>query len=182
MRLEGKAALITGVDSSLGRQIAIHFAHEGARVAGVGDSSGGAGAIEEIQRQGGTGVYVEADISKPAGAEKAVADALDAFGRIDAVINYNTGADLFDRLKDADLVVRRHDRDEDGPVRQRLSQGVEIKQAVGLHRERGHPGLPVPLEGPAGIKHRVVFRHDRDDVVAFLAHGEYGGCDSIHTS
>lgn len=90
MRLEGKAALITGVDTSLGRQIAIHFAHEGARVAGVGDSSHGSRAIQEIQQQGGTGVYVEADISKSAGAEKAVAGTLDAFGRIDAVINYNS--------------------------------------------------------------------------------------------
>ena len=90
MRLEGKAALITGVDSSLGRQIAIHFAQEGARVAGVGDSSDGSSAIQEIQQQGGTGVYVEADISESAGAEKAVAGALDAFGRIDAVINYNS--------------------------------------------------------------------------------------------
>ena len=47
MRLEGKAALITGVDASLGRQIAVHFAREGASVAGVGQSEDGPRAIEE---------------------------------------------------------------------------------------------------------------------------------------
>ncbi|MCI0815817.1 MAG: SDR family oxidoreductase [Chloroflexi bacterium] len=89
MRLEGKAALITGVDASLGRQIAVHFAREGASVAGVGQTEDGARAIEELQRAGGTGVYLEADTSKRNDAEKAVAGAIDAFGRIDVLVNYN---------------------------------------------------------------------------------------------
>ena len=89
MRLEGKAALITGVDASLGRQIAVHFAREGALIAGVGQSEDGSRAIKELQQQGGTGVYLQADTSKRADAEKAVAGALDAFGRIDILVNYN---------------------------------------------------------------------------------------------
>ena len=89
MRLEGKAALITGVDASLGRQIAVRFAREGASVAGVGQSEDGPRAIEEVKAAGGTGVYLEADTSKRADAEKAVAGAIDAFGRIDVLVNYN---------------------------------------------------------------------------------------------
>ena len=89
MRVAGKTALITGVDTELGRHLAVHFAREGARVAGVGESPAGQLAIQELQQQGGTGVFLEADTSTPAGAEKAVNGALDAFGRIDILVNYN---------------------------------------------------------------------------------------------
>ncbi|MCH7608624.1 MAG: SDR family oxidoreductase [Chloroflexi bacterium] len=89
MRLEGKAALITGIDASLGRQIAVHFAREGASVAGVGQSEDGPRAIEEVRQAGGMGVYLDADTSKRGDAEKVVAGTIDAFGRIDVLVNYN---------------------------------------------------------------------------------------------
>ena len=58
MRLEGKTALITGVDVPLGRQIAAHFAREGASVVGIARSEEGRSAIEAIREQGGNGTFV----------------------------------------------------------------------------------------------------------------------------
>ena len=89
MRLEGKTALITGVDVPLGGQIAAHFAREGATVAGVAASEAGREAIEALKQQGGKGTFVPADVNTHKGAGEAVAGALDALGRIDVLVNYN---------------------------------------------------------------------------------------------
>ncbi len=89
MRLEGKTALITGVDVPLGGQIAAHFAREGATVAGIAGSEEGRSAIEAIREQGGNGTFVQADVNTHTGAGEAVAGALDALGRIDILVNYN---------------------------------------------------------------------------------------------
>ena len=85
MRLEGKTALVTGVDVPLGGQIAAHFAREGARVVGVARSDEPRGAIEALDG----GAFVQADVNTRAGAADAVAGALDALGRIDILVNYN---------------------------------------------------------------------------------------------
>ena len=52
------------------------------------------------------------------------------------------GADLGQRLQDADLVVRRHDRDEHGLVGDRRAQLVEVDEAVAVDAEpRDAPAL-----------------------------------------
>ncbi len=77
-------------------------------------------------------------------------------------------ADLADRLHHADLVVGPHDRDQDRLVGHGSLQRFQRDQPVGLNRQVGHPvaGLLHPL---AGVEHRFVLRHLRDDVVAALA-------------
>ena len=74
-------------------------------------------------------------------------------------------ADLGQRLDDADFVVHRHDRDDDGVVGDRGTQDVEIDQAVLLHRQVGD-GKALLLEVTAGIEHALVLGHGGDDVVA----------------
>ena len=86
MRLEGKTALVTGVDVPLGGRIAARFASEGARVVGVARSEEGRGAVEAL---GGSGAFVQADVNTRAGAADAVAGALDTLGSIDVLVNYN---------------------------------------------------------------------------------------------
>ena len=89
MRLEGKTALITGVDVPLGAQIAARFAREGARVVGVAGSEEGRSAMEAVRAEGGDATFVQADVNTRTGAGEAVAGALGALGRIDALVNYN---------------------------------------------------------------------------------------------
>ncbi|HEY4573223.1 MAG TPA: SDR family NAD(P)-dependent oxidoreductase, partial [Thermoanaerobaculia bacterium] len=84
MRLENKVALITGAGSGIGRESALLFAREGARVvvADVNDEAGRA-VVEELRAAGGEAVYVHADVSKAVDAEGMVRAAEASFGRLD---------------------------------------------------------------------------------------------------
>jgi NAD(P)-dependent dehydrogenase (short-subunit alcohol dehydrogenase family) len=88
MRLENKVAVITGAGSGIGRESALLFAREGARVvvADVNDEAGRA-VVEELRAAGGEAVYVHADVSKGADAEGMVRAAEESFGRLDVLFN-----------------------------------------------------------------------------------------------
>jgi len=64
MRLKGKVALITGAAVGQGREAALLFAREGARLI-LGDVNGRAGAAvaRTIERRGGQALFVEGDVS-----------------------------------------------------------------------------------------------------------------------
>ncbi|HET9226175.1 MAG TPA: glucose 1-dehydrogenase [Thermoanaerobaculia bacterium] len=85
MWLVNKVALITGAGSGIGRETALLFSSEGARVvvADVNDAAGQA-VVEEI---GGEAVYVHADVSKSADAENMIRTAEERFGRLDVLFN-----------------------------------------------------------------------------------------------
>jgi len=84
-RLEGKVALVTGAGSGFGLGIAETFAREGARVAVVDIRQEAAEAA--AARIGESGIGIAADVSKAADVQAAVGRALDAFGRVDIVVN-----------------------------------------------------------------------------------------------
>jgi NAD(P)-dependent dehydrogenase (short-subunit alcohol dehydrogenase family) len=88
MRLQNKVALITGAGSGIGRESALLFASEGARVVvvDVNDSAGEAVAAE-IRESGGQAVYAHADVSKSADAEGMIRVAEASFGRLDVLFN-----------------------------------------------------------------------------------------------
>jgi NAD(P)-dependent dehydrogenase (short-subunit alcohol dehydrogenase family) len=88
MRLENKVVLITGAGSGIGRETALLFAREGARVvvADVNDP-GGQAVVEEIRSAGGEAIYQHADVSKAADAEGMIRAAEEGFGRLDVLFN-----------------------------------------------------------------------------------------------
>ena len=95
--LAGRVALVTGAGRGIGRAHAHLLASQGAAVVvgDVGAALDGAGAdatvaaavVEEITAAGGRAVADVSDISTFSGGERAVGTALDAFGRIDIVVN-----------------------------------------------------------------------------------------------
>jgi meso-butanediol dehydrogenase / (S,S)-butanediol dehydrogenase / diacetyl reductase len=81
-RLEGRGAVVTGVGSGLGREIARVLASEGARVLGCDINDGpGAETMEPI------GFYRHADVSRERDIEGLVAEALERFGKLDVMVN-----------------------------------------------------------------------------------------------
>ena len=87
-KLAGKAALITGAGSGIGRESATLFAAEDAAVVVVDvDDKGGSETVAAIERAGGRAAYVHADVAKAADCARMIASAEKAFGRLDVLFN-----------------------------------------------------------------------------------------------
>src|SRR5260370_18684195 len=87
-RLKSKIALITGAGTGVGRACMKLSAAEGAKVVGVSRTKSNLDeTLAQVKAAGGQGQVVAADLSKPDGAEKAVAEAVNTFGRIDILVN-----------------------------------------------------------------------------------------------
>ncbi len=88
MRLEGKVIIVTGGGQGIGRAFALRLAAEGARVvvAEINEAKGRTVA-EEIKAQGGEALAICADVSDPESAEAMARATVEAYGRIDALVN-----------------------------------------------------------------------------------------------
>jgi NAD(P)-dependent dehydrogenase (short-subunit alcohol dehydrogenase family) len=86
MRLQDKVVLITGAGSGLGRESALLFSSEGAKVAVVDvDPSRALEATTMVEAQGGEAIAVEADVGVEADVERAVTATVERFGRLDVM-------------------------------------------------------------------------------------------------
>jgi 3-oxoacyl-[acyl-carrier protein] reductase len=83
VRLKDKVALITGAGRGIGRDIALAYAREGARVV-INDVDP---ATAETTAKDVSGLVVVADVAKSADIAKLVQATIDAFGRIDILVN-----------------------------------------------------------------------------------------------
>jgi NAD(P)-dependent dehydrogenase (short-subunit alcohol dehydrogenase family) len=148
---DGRIVVITGAGGGIGRDEALLFAREGARVV-VNDvnAEGAQAVVEEVRGLGGEAVANSDDISDWDGAGRLVQTALDTFGGLDTLVN-NAGI-LRDRMfvnmtiDDWDAVMKVHLRGTFAPT----------KHAVTYWREQSKSGDQrvariVNTSSPSGI-------------------------------
>ena len=87
-KLDGKAAIVTGAASGIGRAIAATLGAAGAAICvGDLDEEGSRRVAGEIERSGGRAIAVRADVSRADQVEALVRATAEAFGRMDILVN-----------------------------------------------------------------------------------------------
>ncbi|CAG5924326.1 peroxisomal multifunctional enzyme type 2 [Menidia menidia] len=151
LSFEGRVVLVTGAGGGLGREYALAFAERGAAVVvndlgadtkGGGKSSAAADkVVEEIRAKGGKAV---ANYDSVEDGEKLIQTALDAFGRIDIVVN-NAGI-----LRDRSFA-RTSDLDWDLIQRIHLRGSFLVTRAAWNHMKNQKFGRIIMTASAAGI-------------------------------
>jgi NAD(P)-dependent dehydrogenase (short-subunit alcohol dehydrogenase family) len=149
--LAGRVAIITGAGRGIGREHALLFAREGAKVVvnDLGGNPDGTGAnrspaqevVDEIIAAGGEAVANYDDVADWEGAQRLITQAVDTFGDLHVLVN-NAGI-LRDRMlanmseDEWDAIMRVHLRGHFGPTRwaatywrDQAKAGVDIPRAV----------------------------------------------------
>ena len=103
MLMKDKIAVVTGAASGIGREIALHFAREGAAVT-VSDINGNAAlaVVAEIEQQGQRAMATAMDVSDEAAVEAGIQATVDRFGGIDVLVS-NAGIQHIDAIVDLEL-------------------------------------------------------------------------------
>ena len=124
MRLENKIAIITGAGSGIGRETALLFAREGAKVALAGRTVEKLEEVcQEIIENGGKAIFKSGDVSRREDVDEIVNKVMNEFGRIDILVN-NAGVN-----KDA-LVTKMTKEQWNGVINIDLTGAFNCIQAV----------------------------------------------------
>jgi NAD(P)-dependent dehydrogenase (short-subunit alcohol dehydrogenase family) len=161
MRLEGRAALVTGAGSGIGRAIALLFAREGANLMLAGPTEKRETAVaREIEDAGGMAKFIVTDASQEADVRAAIAATVEAYGRLDIMVNNGGIAGLvpWDRAIGVNLsgayfgclhAVQRMRQQESGVI-------INMSSTAGLVGTR-LPGVTGGLGyGYAAAKHGII--------------------------
>jgi NAD(P)-dependent dehydrogenase (short-subunit alcohol dehydrogenase family) len=101
-KLAERVALISGGDSGIGRAVAVGFAKEGASVAitYLDEHADAEETLRLIEASGQSGLAIAGDLGNPDFAREAVRQTVQAFGRIDILVNNAAEQHVSERLED----------------------------------------------------------------------------------
>ncbi|MCP3056529.1 3-hydroxybutyrate dehydrogenase [Aurantimonas marianensis] len=100
MQLEGNVAVITGAGSGIGKEIALAFAREGARVAACDiDVDGAQAVVDDMTALGAEAMAVTMDVTDESAVNAGVDAVADHFGRIDTMVS-NAGIQIVHPIED----------------------------------------------------------------------------------
>jgi NAD(P)-dependent dehydrogenase (short-subunit alcohol dehydrogenase family) len=163
-RFDGKVVLITGAAGGIGRAAAVRFATEGARVGLVDVSRDGLReTLAAVEKAGGAGLAVEADVTRAADVARYAAAVTERFGGVDCFFN-NAGIlgevralvdypeEVFDRVMAVNVKGVWLGMKTVAPLLRARGGGAIVNTAsiAGLHGSR------VPLVAYTASKHAVV--------------------------
>ena len=164
IRFDGKVAIVTGSGAGIGKAHALELAKRGAKVVvndlgGARDGSGSGTAaadqvVEEIKAAGGEAVANYDSVSSMEGGENIVKTAVDAFGKVDILIN-NAGI-----LRDRSFL-KMTEEEWDAVL------AVHLKGAFCVT----HPALKVMRENQYG---RIVFTSSMSGLYGNFGQANYG--------
>jgi NAD(P)-dependent dehydrogenase (short-subunit alcohol dehydrogenase family) len=88
-KLAGKAAIVTGSSSGIGKATALRLSADGAAVCVVANHNveGGEATVREVLAAGGQAVFVQADVALGEDCQRVAEATLAAFGRADILVN-----------------------------------------------------------------------------------------------
>ena len=153
-KLDGKVVVVTGAGGGIGRDIALAAAREGASVVvndigaslqGDGQDKGPAEAVvDEIRGFGGRAVTSTDSVSEPEGAANIVRTAIEAFGRVDGVVN-NAGI-----LRDG-FFHKMTDENWDSVLKVHLYGAYNVSRAAAAHFRDQNGGAFVHMTSTSGL-------------------------------
>lgn len=144
--MTGKVAIVTGASRGIGRAIALKLASCGARVVLTyrTDRSGAEEVVDQIRIAGGSAEAVQSDVRSAADAEALVRHTVDAYGRVDILIN-NAGT-----TRDT-LLVRMSEDDWDTVLDTNLKGVFFCTKACLRPMMKQHYGRIVNISSVSGI-------------------------------
>jgi NAD(P)-dependent dehydrogenase (short-subunit alcohol dehydrogenase family) len=160
MEIEGKAAMVSGGASGIGRAMCIALANAGARVIVADlDAEGAAKTVDSIGYRRGIAVFKRCDVTRTEDLAGAMAAAIEHFGRLDIVCNNAGigGEDLFEdetgdwrRIVDIDLTAVI-DATRIAVREMRRSRGGVIINTASMGGLLPMPDSPVYAASKAGV-------------------------------